>query len=194
MRQNYSKIMENCKTAIDVIKTRRSIRQFRPEIPARELLEEIVHCGFFAPTAWHREPWAIRVIQNVSQLGDLNRECVDFVRQNIPAAAHLVADENVNLLYHAPFLVVIAGDSQNPSATVDCSLAAENMLLAAWDLQLGSCIMGFISQFLNHSAGQKYAKLWQFPAHYKALIAFVLGFPAVIPENSPRDFSRVKFF
>ena len=46
------------------------------------------------------------------------------------------------VFYNAPLLVFIANDTRFIGTETDCSLAAQNMMLAAHSLGLGSCFVG----------------------------------------------------
>ncbi len=56
--------------------------------------------------------------------------------------ADMVSRPNFNLFYNAPLLIMIFADTSGFTPQVDCSLAAENMMLAARSLGLGSCYIG----------------------------------------------------
>jgi len=53
----------------------------------------------------------------------------------------------------APLLIVISADAQRPWIVEDCALAAENLMLAAFDEGLGTCWIGFAQNY-QHCAGQ----------------------------------------
>jgi nitroreductase len=54
----------------------------------------------------------------------------------------ILATPNSDIFHHAPVLV-IAADRTVPCAVKDCSLAAENLMLAAHVAGLGTCWIGF---------------------------------------------------
>ena len=51
----------------------------------------------------------------------------------------LLSDPDFDIFYHAPLLIVISSTADNPWAIEDCSLAAENLMLAARGAGLGTC-------------------------------------------------------
>ena len=46
--------------------------------------------------------------------------------------------------FNAPTVIIISGEKKNPWHVCDCSLAIENMSLAAWTLSIGSCIVASV--------------------------------------------------
>jgi nitroreductase len=103
----------------------------------------------------HLEPWAFVVIRNRAQLKrDSNRAksllMAEAARHQAPLrvpgvsasdehAARLVADPAFNILYNAGTLIAICGRLKGTFVIADCWLAAENLMLAAHSLGLGSC-------------------------------------------------------
>ena len=52
-----------------------------------------------------------------------------------------LSDPNYNIFYNAPLLIFVSG-VKSPYAIYDCSMAAQNMMLAAYTLGIGSCWIG----------------------------------------------------
>jgi nitroreductase len=166
---------------------RRSVRAYEKKIPDRDILETIMDCAIHAPTAWHKEPWAIRVVSRAALLARLDDGCRKWLEMTQSAP-------DGSILYHAPLLVVVAGETASPAASVDCSLAAENAMLAAHSLGLGSCVIGSMSDFLNSSEGESHAQSLRIPPTHRAIVSFALGYPTrpnFIPGD--RDGSRVTY-
>jgi nitroreductase len=72
-------------------------------------------------------------------------------------------------------------------------LAAENMVIAAASLGIGSCIIAYLSSFLNSRKGQAYKERLEIPDNYEVCVAVALGYPSV-PNQSlvPRDESKIR--
>ena len=58
---------------IDNIKSRRSIRSFKPQPIPKELQEKIVEAGRFAPSALNRQPWRFIVIGDNKLIEELSQ-------------------------------------------------------------------------------------------------------------------------
>ncbi|MCK4327190.1 MAG: nitroreductase family protein [Candidatus Diapherotrites archaeon] len=112
--------------AITCIKTRRSIRKFKPKPVPRELLNEVLDCARHAPSACDGEPWLFVIVKDRKQKQELST-------LKKPHPSHWMVD--------APVLVGVCVDlSKSPRRWIaDGAIAAENMLLAAHALGLGAC-------------------------------------------------------
>jgi nitroreductase len=149
-------------TVFEAIGRRRAVRAYRPEpvdeATVRELLKEAVR----APTAMHAEPWAFAVIQDralLKRLSDLAKETVASERASAavahpPAAsdaraASILSHPDFNIFYDASTLIVICARPLGSFVVADCWLAAENLMLAACAMGLGTCCIGFAVQTMN---------------------------------------------
>jgi hypothetical protein len=54
----------------------------------------------------------------------------------------LLESKGYTIYYHAPTVIMIAGKTGSRFREIDCSLCAENMMLAAYALGIGSCCVG----------------------------------------------------
>lgn len=120
---------------IDIIKTRRSIREFKQEEVSLEVLKDIVETGRLAPSPHNIQPWEFIIIKNKE-----NRDTIfnhtgwlfEPDKKSRPTAYIIVLTEEKNL----------------KSVSVIASLGAciENMILAAWSYGIGSCWIGSIKK------------------------------------------------
>ena len=107
--------------ALDAIKTRRSIRAYRPDPVPAAIIEDIVDCGRLAATARNIQPWEFIVVTETATRRKL-AEMIDTGR--------FIAD--------APVCIVVF--CRNVKYYLeDGSAAMQNMLLAAHAHGLGSC-------------------------------------------------------
>jgi hypothetical protein len=65
---------------IDNILTRRSIRKYTDQPIPQEVLDTILKCGIFAPSAINSQPWEVRVIQNPDILKEISKRHLDYLR------------------------------------------------------------------------------------------------------------------
>jgi nitroreductase len=156
-------------SAIDVIMSRRSIRSYKPEQIKDEELNKILECGINAPSAMNHQSWEIRVIQNPELL------------KKIEGSYH-----------NAPTLIVIASATDNFFSPVDCGLLGQNILLAAESLDIGTCIVGNITRFLNSPEGAEAVKSLELSEGYKPLYGIAVGYKNEKPEAKPRDKGKIK--
>lgn len=132
------KAQESAPSALDVIMSRTSIRQFTGEPVTREQLETILKAGMAAPTAMNVQPWRFVVVTDrekmISVFGGGPRS--DMFKT--AGAVIVVCGETTMKM--KPFGQPDAEPTEQPNKFwfEDCALAGENILLAAKALGLGA--------------------------------------------------------
>jgi nitroreductase len=146
---------------MEAIYGRRSVRDYLSEPVPKETIKHLIDAAIQAPSAMNEQPWSFVIIEDQSLLDRMSEAAkIHMVRERGVAAlpAHLyerLADANFHLFYHAPVLVVISAVAQGPWIVEDCALAAENLMLAAFDAELGSCWIGLAHSWLNTTIGKE---------------------------------------
>lgn len=143
---------------IDAINQRCSVRAYSPEKIDRNTIQILLEAAVRAPTAIHEEPWAFSIIQDIdalNRLSDLAKPIFlsEMQRSHLDRGGHTLshfASPEFNIFYNASTLVVICGKSTARFAAADCWLAAENLMLAACALGLGTCVIGSAVSALNN--------------------------------------------
>ena len=113
---------------IKAMKERRSIRRFKPEMPAKEDLAEILEAGLYAASGMGRQPVVTIAITNKEQrdkLSEINRKIGGW-------------REGFDPFYGAPVILAVLADKAYPTYKYDGSLVMGNLMLAAHSLGLGS--------------------------------------------------------
>ncbi len=116
--------MENI---IEVIKSRRSIKKFKPDMISKEIIEQIVEAGTYAPTGKNRQSPIIIAITNKEvrdKLSKLNAEILGTTKDPF---------------YNAPVVLVVLADKTKDTYVYDGSLVMGNLMLVAHSLGIGSC-------------------------------------------------------
>lgn len=170
--------------ALQAIYQRRAVRSYRPdpvpEATVRTLLDAAVH----APTAMHQEPWSFVVIQDPVQLKRYSDRGKTLVRSDRLAAQ--LADPAFNIFYNAGTLIAICGPSHGEFVEADCWLAAENLMLAATALHLGTCCIGLAVPVLNAPETRQELHI---PEDVRAIAPIIVGVPAgpspAVPRKPP---------
>ena len=140
----------NGMTLQEAIHARRSVRAYAPAALDRATIEALLHAAVRAPTAVHMEPWAFVVLQDREALRRLSDRAkplfVEEVhRAHLDRGGHaldIFARPGFDIFYGAGTLVIIGAESDVPFAVADCWLAAENLMLAACAMGLGTCVIG----------------------------------------------------
>lgn len=175
---------------IQLIKQRRSIRRFQDKPVERELIEEIIQAGRYAPSDRNRQPWRFIIITNKEYIHDLSEkvkeELKKLLRKKINVPKELKERENKILLaaaayakedhifFDAPVLILVLTDDKLFS-TESTACCTQNMMLAAYSLGIGSCWIG-LANVLN--LNKKYLKDIGVPEGYHIAAAIVFGYPA----------------
>ena len=99
-------------------------------------------------------------MRNQRVLDRLSLDAKSHMLATMPASLHsdrfrlLLDDPNFHIFYHAPVMILISANAEGPWIVEDCALAAENLMLAAHAIGLGTCWIGFAQGFLNTPDGK----------------------------------------
>ncbi len=172
---------------VETIMTRRSIRQYKPQAVEREKMQTIVECGINAPNAMNRQAWEVRVVDNA--------DYINGVTELYKKANPKVAEDPTfkNMFRNAPTVVFIGRDTQSESSPFDCGLLAENMMISAWSMGIGSCCLGTPARFMRSPEAAEYLQKLRFSEGYELLYCIGFGYPDETPAAKPRDAAKVKF-
>jgi nitroreductase len=154
---------------IETIMNRRSIRSYKPDQIKDEELDQIIRCGINAPSARNLQAWEIRVVQK-------------------PEIFHPISEK----LYGAPTVIVVANDTKNPYSPVDCGLLAENILLSAEAMNIGTCVIANVIPFLKSREGKDALAQLNLPEGYAPLFTIAAGYKNEQPEAKPRIAEKVQ--
>ena len=101
-----------------------------------------------------------------------------------------------NAFYDAPTVITFFAPKQFLFSVDDCAVAAENMMLAADALGIGSCYIGQGWPAFADPYGQEVLKKWRIPTDHYAVMQLVLGYPREgdrHPTPKPRKKDRVLY-
>lgn len=168
--------------ALEVILARRSVRSYTSQEVDRTTVRLLLEAAVRAPTAQHKEPWAFVIIQDRSLLQRLSDRAkplfIEEVRRVPPEhASHafdLYTSPDFNMFYDAGMLIVICTNSNSLFSVADCWLAAENMMLAACAMGLGTCVIGAVQPVLNSPEMKPQLNI---PEEYLAVAPIIVGYP-----------------
>jgi nitroreductase len=178
-------------SVMEAIHKRRSVRSYSPERLDQHTIRTLLDAAVWAPTAVHEEPWAFVIVQDIAALKSLSdraKKCFAAeAPQSHPEQASrlldILAQPDFNIFYNAGTLIVICGRPKGPFVVADCWLAAENLLLAARSMGLGSCVIGFAVPALN--TPEIKAELG-IPADCTAIAPIIVGVPSGETPRSTR--------
>lgn len=176
---------------MDAIHDRRSVRDYAPQVLDHATIDALLDAAVRAPTAIHEEPWEFVILQDVNALKHLSDRAKRFFVEEIHRA-HLdrgghrldkFEQPDFNIFYNAGTLIVICARPVSPFVAADCWLAAENLMLAAYAMGLGTCVIG--SALLGLNAPEIKVKLG-IPADVSAIAPIIVGIPSGQPPATTR--------
>lgn len=193
----------------EVMKTimyRRAIRRFEEKQIAEEELNQILQAGMYAPSAGGRQGVIFAVCQDKEvneKLGKIKRAnsnphmatATSYVSKEQPS----IADDPkiLNAFYDAPTVITMFAPKNFLFSVDDCAVAAENMMLMATSLDIGSCYIGQGWTAFADPYGQEILQKWQVPDGYYAVMQLLLGYPKKgdrHPTAKPRKEKRILRF
>lgn len=137
-------------TLDEAIKTRRSVRRFKKDMPPKEMVDAVVEAGLLAPTGRKQQSSVIIRIDDPALKAEITAENARI--QGAPPSP----DRGPDPFYGAPVMLLVIANKANSTATYDGSLALGNMMLKAHDLGLASC---WIHRAKEEMAGPLGAKI-----------------------------------
>ena len=153
----------------EAIAARRSVRKFKPDPVARDLLTRIVDAGRLAPTAHNDQAWEFVVVTDEARRRQL-AELAEYGK--------FIAD--------APACIVVLSRVTNHYLE-DGSGATTNMLIAAAGLGLGACwVAGDGKPY-----GPQVVSLCGGPPDMKLVSLIAVGYAAEVPSPKKRTLDDV---
>lgn len=194
----------------ELMQSRRSVRRFRPEMPERHLVEQLIAAAITAPSASNKQAWRFLAVTNrpiIERLAAAVRQEVDLVARHVETdfePAFRAYGDYFTRFEAAPLVLVplyrrlqilsnmvdaslpegarrAITEMEDRSGIVSAALAMQNLLLMAHSLGLGAS--GMTGPLLASGAIREILEIqpsW-------SVVAFIpLGFPAEDPPPTSR--------
>jgi nitroreductase len=154
------------------IEGRRSVRKYKLKPVERELTEKLLNAATWAPSAGNIQPWKFIVVED--------RTILEMVRKISPG-----------YFGEAPLAILICSDKiraykiggtmgRDYLSIADCAMATQNILLAAYALGLGTCVV----KSFSHAAMKE---ILEIPQGIEPELLVVVGYP----DNAPTPPRRI---
>ena len=157
-------------TLDELIATRRSVRKYNTEKVEKEKIEALINAAIWAPTASNLQLWNFVVVQDEKTL-----EKIKLFSPGMPKTAHCAIVICVDLAEAE----ARGGALIRKIAPIDTAFAAQNILLKAHELGLGTCV---VKSYNEKSVGQ----ILKLPDEVAALMLVAVGYY----ENPPKAPAR----
>ncbi len=152
----------------DVIVSRRTVRQFRPEPVPRTMLERLVNTGRLAPSAANRQPLEFVVVDD-REVNNLLFPCLKWAAYIAPRGNPRPGQEPT-----AYIVVLVNTAVRDTMYEWDSGAAVENMMLAAWEEGVGTCWLISVDK-------EKIRDILEVPNSFRVDSVIALGYPAEEP-------------
>lgn len=144
---------------LQLLKTRRSVRKYKPDPVEPEKLDAVLEAGTYAPSAMGKQSATIVAVQDPETRNQL-------MKMN---AAVMGIDSDP--YYGAPTIVLVLG-----SSVEDGSCVLLNMMNAAHSLGLASCWIHREREMFDSPEGKGLLKKWGLPEGLRGIGSIALGY------------------
>ena len=155
---------------LQLMRSRRSVRRYRPDPIPDEVLQQVLEAGRWAPSANNQQPWAFVVVQEEEMRKEVARHATYYLTR------HARVDE-------APVLIVLCAQARTRAsrhpASGDVRMAGMQMMLQAKALGLGTCWVDGLER-------GEIAQALHIPDYLDIVGLLTVGFPAETPPETPR--------
>ena len=199
-------VKNNLKGILKTIYTRRAVRRYADKPVERSLIEQVIDAGRMAPSAINHQPWKFYVLTDPATIRSFSKEIIKaaakvFMKSGVKNILKTVKDslhfphalrltrENDPVFHGAPVVIFLAAPKDNEWASLDIGMCAQNMMLAAKELGLDTCPVGF-GKFVEQT---KLFPQLKVPASEQVMLAVVLGYGNEEPEIHKRKKDNVLY-
>lgn len=161
---------------IENMVSRRSIRKYKGEMVPKELIEEVVRTGVYAPTGMNSQSPIILVITNKEVRDKLSKLNAKFMNNT-----------ETDPFYGAPVVLTVLVDKNKVTPVYDGSLVMGNLMNAAHSLGLGSCWIHRAKEVFDTEEGKELLKSFGVEGEYEGVGNCILGYvEGEEPTAAPR--------
>jgi nitroreductase len=179
----------------ELLKARRSVRDFQDQAVPSALLDDIIRESCLAPSSGNRQPWRLSVVSDRALMKRLSDESKQNLVKRIEADPGFYArkyeavlrDPDFNVFYNAPALVLVGAERTLPSIDVDCALFVAYLMFSAVNKGLGTC-------WINLGRDIRAPDLLEtigMPETIRIVAPVIVGYPAHLPAPPPRNEPQV---
>ena len=160
---------------LDIIKSRRSIREFLVDPVENSMIKDILEAGCWAPSGLNNQPWRFVVVRDREIAGSL-AGCTRYG----------------SIVHSAPLLIAVFLDRDvmydHTKDVQACGAAIQNMLLAAHGIGLGAVWLG---EILNQK--DEVRDILNAPGSLELMAVVAIGYPAAGSSRSSgrREISEI---
>lgn len=159
---------------LKVLETRRSCRNFKPDMVSEEELQEIIKAGTYAPTGMGKQSPLIIAVTNKElrdQIAEENRKIGGW-------------NEGFDPFYGAPVILIVLADRTCRTHVYDGSLVMGNLMNAAESLGVASIWIHRAKEEFDSEFGKKILTDLGIEGDYEGIGHCALGYAAEEPKDA----------
>lgn len=156
---------------LDLIKTRRSCRRYKPDQIDDRALQAVLEAGTYAPTSKGQQSPFIVAVQEPALLKRLSRMNAT------------VMGTDTNPYYDAPTYIFVFAPADGRNPIQDGSCVMQNMMLAAHALGLATCWINREREMFATDEGQALMRQWGLPDGLTGIAAIAIGYADGAPDT-----------
>ncbi len=156
-------------SSYELMLSRRSIRQFKPDPVSRDILKRLVNSARLAPSGANLQPLEFVVVDD-EELRKKLFPCLKWAAYIAPEGNPKPGCEPT-----AYVVILVNEDIRKSGFERDVGAAVENMILTAWEERVGSC-------WIASADTDKIQKMLKIPENYKVDSVLSLGYPNEEPK------------
>lgn len=174
--------MEYANETIRTLFEKHTIRKYLPDSVDRTALETIVQAGLRAPSSGGTQGPVLLVCEDRDMnlaLGRLSKSLYDEGAYPVSSAQPSIADDDTieDGFYGAPVMVHCFTPRGYSYSPFDGSMAAANMMIAAWSLGVGSCFVSRAERLFEVDWARAWAREKGIPDDWEGCFHLCLGYP-----------------
>ena len=181
---------------MEALQSRRAVREYKVDSLDKPTIEKLIRAAILAPSAVNHQPWVFAVCTDRCRLAGYAERARTWLIRHPEALGfgasgleHLLTP-GFDMFYHAPALIIVMARSASAQDAEDCCLAAQNLMLAARDMGIGSCCIGLSRPWLNLDETKKELGI---PAAFQIVVPIVLGYPIAWPHFHGREEPEIRW-
>lgn len=151
---------------LDNIKSRRSVRKYKPDMVPQEIIDKIIEAGLYAPNGMSYQNTIIIEVTDKKlrdEISEMNRKIMG-------------RPEGTDPFYGAPAMLIVLAKKDYPNGVYDGSLVMGNLMLAAHDLGIGSCWIHRAKEEFETDWGKNLLKSLGIEEEYEGIGHCALGY------------------
>ena len=169
-------------TVLKAIKTRRSIRKYKPDMVEQDKIDQIIEAGLYAASGMNQQGVKIIAVKNKEFRDKLSAEKakIDGWR------------DGHDPFYGAPVVLIVLANKECGTYIYDGSLVMGNLMLAAHALGVGSCWIYRAKEIFEQPEYKEWLKSLGIEGDWEGIGHCILGYvDGEEPKALPRKDSRV---